>query len=249
MKFHLRKRLNNSWSAFHSGELIYRLQIKRVGNFDVAFRSGTADESVLDHSFDKDIFFAGVPEYHVGATDVIIDVGAHIGTFSMLAARKAPQGRIYAIEASLETFNYLRTNIALNRLDHVRPFYLALSDRKGTVRLHHDRGNWGHSIMKEMSSRGEEVPSDTLENFLGENRIEDCAFIKFNCEGAEFPILMNTSNEILRTIRMMLVLYHEDLAEGYSLAALRAKLEEAGFTTELRNPRRTRGWLIAQRKD
>ena len=249
MKLHLRKRFRNSWSAFHSGELIYRMEIKRIGNFDVAYRSGTADESVIDHSFDKDIFFTGVPEYIPGTNDVIIDVGAHIGTFSMLAAQKSPKGQIYAIEASLETFNYLRANVALNKLAHVSPFYLALSDRKGTVHLHHDRGNWGHSIMKELSNRREEVPCYTLENFMTTNRIESCHYVKFNCEGAEFPILMSTPNRILQRIRMMLVLYHEDLAEGYTLKGLQSKLEDAGFTTELRNPRRTRGWLIARRKD
>jgi FkbM family methyltransferase len=250
MKKRLLKKLRNSWDAFHSGELIYRLQIDRFGGFDVAYRSGTADEKVIGHSFDNDIFFTGVPECELKTDDVVLDIGAHIGTFSLLAASKVPDGHVYAIEASGETFNYLRVNASLNRLDNVTPCLLALTDKKGTVRLHHDRGNWGHSIMKEMSSKFEEVPADTLENFLNQHSIQECAFAKFNCEGAEFPILVNSSEATLRRIRMMLVLYHEDLATGYTLPGLQQKLSDCGFAVELRNtrPSGVRGWLVATRQ-
>lgn len=243
----LRKRLSNAVDGFRSEEANYRFAIREVGGFEVAFRQGTADEAVIDHSFDNDIFFSGVPEYRPGPHDVIIDVGAHIGTFSMLAARRAPHGIIHAIEASEETCNYLRTNVALNRLQNVVPHHLALSNKQGMTTLHHDQGNWGHSIMKQLSSQGEQVRTDTLGNFMATHQIERCAFMKFNCEGAEFPILLDSPNDVLRRVDKMLVLYHQDIAEGYELDKLLKKLNEAGFGTLIRNQEKLRGWIVAQR--
>jgi len=247
MKLHLKKRLRNARAAFHPGEANYRLAIGEFGGFTVAYREGTADEQVIGHSFENDIFFAGVPEYQPSENDVVVDIGAHIGTFSLLAASKSPRGRVHAIEASQETFNYLRINTALNPALNVTPYRLALTDCDGAVTLHHDWGNWGHSIMKPLSSRGETVPAMSLTSFFERNGIDKVAFIKFNCEGAEFPILMTAPEEVLRRVQMMLILYHLDLVEGYPLEDLLDRLTKAGFASQVRQKRSTRGWIIATR--
>jgi FkbM family methyltransferase len=175
-------------------------------------------------------------------------VGAHIGTFSLLAATKVPHGRVLAIEASMETYNFLRVNIALNNLQNVTPVHLALADGPGFTVLHHDQGNWGHSIMKQFSSHGEQVPKNSLSGFCAEHNITKIGLIKFNCEGAEFPILLNTPVEFLRNVRAMLVLYHCDLVSGYSREDLLEHLRSAGFTTAIRNENGERGWIVASRR-
>ena len=243
----LKRSWANARSAFRPDEFIYRLEIGRFGRFEVAYRKGTADEEVIGHSFDRDIFFVGAPEYRPEPNHVILDVGAHIGTFSLLAASRVPQGKIYAVEASHETFNYLWVNIALNRAANIDASHLALSDKKGTAVLHYDEGNWGHTIMKALSPHGEEVATDSLASFMQAKGIERLDFIKFNCEGAEFPILLAAPPEVLQRIRMMLVLYHCDLVDKSSLEALLARLHESGFKTSLRNQDANRGWIVADR--
>ena len=247
IKFHLRRRVRNAWLAFHPGEANYRMNIRSIRPFTVAYRGGTADESVLAHSFDHDIFFAGVPELNPGNDAVFIDIGAHIGTFSLFSASKAKAGRVYAIEASRETFNYLKVNAALNPDLPISVFHLAMADHDGEVTLHHDRKNWGHTITKKLSAAGERVEAMTLTTFIQTQKIEHVDFIKFNCEGAEFQILMSTPVETLRKFEMMLVLYHLDLVNDYSLADLLDKLAAAGFTTSVRNQEQGRGWVLAQR--
>jgi len=88
---------------------------------------------------------------------------------------------------------------------------LALLDKVGTCTLHYDSGNWGHSVVSRLSLKHETVECCTLERFLETHEIEGCDFVKFNCEGAEFPILMSSNRDVLRRIRKMLVLYHCDL--------------------------------------
>ncbi len=181
------------------------LAIETFGGFAVAYRRGTADESVIQHSFDNDIFFAGMPQYRPQASDIIVDVGAHIGTFSLLAARFASEGQVYSIEASQDTFNFLRINTALNPGLTISPVHLALSSEDGVVTLHHDAGNWGHSIVKQLSSKSETVASQSLDSFFAQHAIRSCDFIKFNCEGAEFPVLYAASEHTLAAIRRMLI--------------------------------------------
>lgn len=244
----LPKRIRNARQAFalNTGPTV--LTIRQMGPFQVAFRSGSADESVLGDSFDNDVFFSRVPEYVPGPTDTILDVGAHIGTFSLLAASKAPQGKVYAIEACEETCHLARLNVGLNQMTNVDVSHLALAGEKGTARLFYNTngGNWGHTITKDFSRFGEEVATDTLANFFAEKQIAQCEFAKFNCEGAEFSILLNTPPEVLRRIGMMLVLYHCDLAAGYRQQDLIDHLGTCGFSTQLRNQGRNRGWIVAR---
>lgn len=243
------KRAIKSRFGFQSSDGSSQLKIDRFGPFDMAYRVGTVDEAVLTDSFENDIFFRGVPEYRPLATDIILDVGAHIGTFAVLAAAQAPQGKVYAVEACKDTFNYLRINVALNGLTNVQTSHLALSDREGKTTLHYDDGNWGHSIVKKLSRHGEIVTTDTLANFMHQNGIEKCDFAKFNCEGAEFPILLASSPETIARFKMMLVLYHCDLATGHSYQELLRHFDVSGFDTTLRNQSDQRGWIIATRRN
>lgn len=243
----LGKRFKNSATAFRSGELYYHLAIERLGAFEVAYREGSTDDEQLRHSFDRDIFFPAVPEYVPARDHVILDVGAHIGTFALLAASKVPDGRVYAVEASAESFNYLRVNLALNRLTNVTPTHLALSDRRGRATLHYGEWNLGHTITRP-GGRGEEVETDTLANYMAAHGIDRCDFAKFNCEGAEFPILLGSRPEVLRRIARMLILYHCDLAPGSDRGVLEAHLRAAGFTTDLRRQKGPRGWIVATRQ-
>lgn len=52
--------------------------------------------------------------------DMIIDIGAHIGTFAIpLARRVGMEGHLYAFEADAENFQLLCRNITLNNLDQL----------------------------------------------------------------------------------------------------------------------------------
>jgi FkbM family methyltransferase len=223
------------------------IAIGSFGGFEIAFREGTADELVINHSFDNDIFFAGFPEYRPAEDDVIVDVGAHIGTFSLLAASKVGGGQVFAAEASRDSYNLLRINLALNHRHTVEARHLALSDREGTCTLFHDVGNWGNSTVAELSKSSETVSCCTLAQFLGRNGIEHCDFMKMNCEGAEFPILLSSPQPVLERIDNLLVLYHCDLWKENAESDLISHLEACGFDCTIRNRSEQRGWIIATR--
>ena len=221
-----------------------------IGTFDgrcIAYRLHSVDTAVLHHSFDNDIFFRAVPDLVIDDAAVILDIGAHIGTFALLASEKAPRGRIYAVEASRETFTLLKTNIELNGRRNITAEHLAIAGSNQRVRLHHDpEGNYGHSITRQLSDSSEEVDGVSLARLLDDRGIAAAALAKFNCEGAEFPSLLAAPAAVLRRITTMLVLYHCDLAEQ-PVTALTGHLAAAGFRIELREESADRGWIIARR--
>lgn len=222
------------------------LTIGYFSGFEMAYRTNTADERVIKQSFENDIIFSGVPEYQPDGDHIIIDVGAHIGTFSIFAASKTKQGRVYAIEASQDSFNFLKINVALNKCNNVSIHHLALADKDGSIALYHDQGSWGHSTVKRLSLSSETVNSCTLSSFLEENGINECHFMKLNCEGSEFPILLNTPNDVLRKFGIILVMYHCDLWENNTEDDLVSHLMSSGFKCVFRNRDPKRGWIIAE---
>lgn len=226
-----------------------RLEIGTFAGYELAYREGSVDQRIIECSFDKDIYFPGLPEYTPGESDTIIDVGAHIGTFALHAARKTPRGLVFGIEACRETYCLLRINTALNRADNITCVHAALADKPGTITLNLAPHNWGHTIVtRRGSDQGEKVPALTLAQFLEEHRIDHCHFMKLNCEGAEFPILLAASPETLKKFGVILTLYHCDLyGRGATEQDLAKHLQSAGFHTAIRHQSKNRGWLIASR--
>lgn len=141
--------------------------------------------------------------------DVVIDLGANIGYFTLLAARLVgPRGQVYAFEPEPKNYSYLRKNIELNNYNQVVASQKAVSDKNGTTQLFicdYDTGH--HTINKqngiEVYSRGREVKEKsieietiTLDNFF-KDKEELIDVIKMDVEGAEALVLAGMDN-ILR---------------------------------------------------
>jgi FkbM family methyltransferase len=109
--------------------------------------------------------------------DVVLDAGANVGTFSILASKIA--NTVFAIEPNVANFEYLKRNIALNQSRNVVPLRIALSDRKGAGFL---RGN---GLRGHLASSGVPVQLDTIEG-ITHGRV---TAIKMDIEGAELRAL------------------------------------------------------------
>jgi FkbM family methyltransferase len=243
----LKKKVRAAYKAVVPNES--QLQLQQFGEFELAVRNGTVDARVARETFVSDIYLPNLPEYEPREDHVIIDVGAHLGAFALKAGRVASRGRVFAIEACRETYCLLRINKALNGADNVVDVYAALAGESGQATLYHSRENWGHSTVTERgTAHTETVKALSLRDFLEQYGIDRCDFIKFNCEGGEFPILLGSTPETLKKFGVMLVLYHGDLYHGGETEhELAAHLQKAGFRTQFRNQEGQRGWIVATR--
>jgi FkbM family methyltransferase len=223
-----------------------KLVIRHVNGYRIAFRPKTSDEEVLAQTFRGDIF-GRVPEFKPRLTDVVLEVGAHLGALSLLVAPRVKQ--VYALEPRKDTYALLRLNLLLNLASNISAERLALSDKNGQCELFYapDGMSWGDSIVFDHARKSESVPCLSLSEFCDRRKITKIHFAKFNCEGAEFPILLSSDRRTLSVIEKMLVLYHCDLAPEASEKSILRHLQECGFRTTVRNRTATRGWIIAER--
>jgi natural product biosynthesis luciferase-like monooxygenase protein/FkbM family methyltransferase len=93
----------------------------------VAHLSAEQTSALYREIFEQEIYLRHGISLRDG--DCVFDVGANIGLFTLFAAARAPRARIHCFEPIPATFEVLRANVALHRLD-ARLFPLGLSDRE-----------------------------------------------------------------------------------------------------------------------
>ena len=219
-----------------------KLILRHFEDYRIAFRPETSDESEVRQFFGSDVF-ALLPEFKPKKTDVILDVGANLGGLSLRVAPRV--NHVYALEPRKDTYALLRLNILLNFAVNISAERLALLDKNGSCKLFYADTSWGDSTVFDHSGMSEDVPCMSLSTFCDERKITKIHFAKFNCEGAEFPILLSSDRRTLAMIEKMLVLYHCDLVPQMSEQLIVSHLEDCGFKTAIRNQSEHRGWIIA----
>lgn len=224
------------------------LSSTKIDNLKIYYRDRTSDTGVLEHSFENDIFYKAILDFNPHITPVIIDLGAHIGTFSLLSHLKLPGANIYAFEPESGNFAILKKNVEENNISNITCKKLAVDSNPGSVTLYLDNQNWGHSTVFDFGNQFEEVESTTLEKVIQDNRLEIIDLLKSNCEGAEFNIFESLPSHELKKMGMLLILYHLDLNKNtrFSMYELLKKLIKNNFRFRIINKRDQRGWIIAK---
>ena len=119
--------------------------------------------------------------------DVVVDLGANIGYFTLLAARLVgKKGKVYAFEPEPINYSLLLKNIELNGYDNVIATQKAVSDTSGKVKFYLDKEDTGaHSIYQlDKGERFIEVEAVNLDDFFKDNQ-HPINVIKMDVEGAE----------------------------------------------------------------
>jgi len=149
----------------------------------------------------------------------IIDIGAGIGDYSIFAAHQHPANHVFAYEPFPPSYDLLNKNLSLNQINNVHPFPLGISDRTGKIRLDLSGGEPLQITSNNNSNPNQEsqhaliVDSISLAEALSTNNISCCDLLKLDCEGAEFPILLNTDKSTLRKIKRIIMEYHDHVTD------------------------------------
>lgn len=186
-------------------------------------------------------------ELPIGPADVVVDIGAHVGTFTLHAAR-ATAGAVHAYEPMPENVALLRRNVERNGAANVSVHQAAVGDREGSCRMRRGEYSVGGALAAIGGAAGAEleVPMVTLAAILRENRLERIDFLKVDCEGAEGAFL-SAGAELLPKVGKIAVEYHDGWSEldHEELAEL---LRGAGFRVRVRPDRDPRfGYLYGVR--
>ena len=169
--------------------------------------------------------------FNVKPGEVVVDVGAHIGRYTLIAAKHA--SRVVSVEPDPSNFAMLISNVKLNHFGNVTPLQLAVSNNPGR-RLFFlaGRGDTGTSSLESgwswtldagVKRREVEVECETLDRLVVSLGLERIDWLKIDVEGHEIAVLEGAKTALARTGRLIL-----EVAEGNEIACGEL-VSQAGF--------------------
>lgn len=167
--------------------------------------------------------------------DVVIDAGANIGLFSLLASgRVGPKGLVLALEPNLENFKRLEHHIEVNHLRNVKMFQRAVAASSGeSVAME------GEGIRARVASGQEgdyQVKTLAIDDLTRQVGVRP-NILKMDIEGAESSAF-DAMRETLPGIKALTIEVHDALAERIVREALSGfsviTLERLGYGPYLR---------------
>ncbi|MEO5718837.1 MAG: FkbM family methyltransferase [Chthoniobacterales bacterium] len=174
---------------------------------------------------------------YAGESEVVFDIGANAGIYSLAAAAANPQATVNAFEPTPQVASHLRSTVSTNSLsDRIRVHELAVGAVSGTAALNFFSGERDDNEgMNFVSATGVAVKSCpiavvSLDDFCRRRGIERLDLVKIDVQGAEADVLTGAanllSNQALGTLFLEL-----NWSEGEKCSATRVieLLRKAGY--------------------
>lgn len=184
-------------------------------------------ELFAEDAYEIDALVAGLP-----ANPVVLDVGGHIGCFSMSMALASPTAQVFTYEASPSTYEFLVRNLKSNGLaDRVNATNTALSDHHGTLEFASSSlGSGLNGITQSLADQNVvEVPCITFAEAVAAagGRVD---LVKMDVEGAEYPIVLGSKPADWGSVQKVAIEFHG--VPGKHWHELRDFFTEAGLTID-----------------
>ncbi|HET9806211.1 MAG TPA: FkbM family methyltransferase [Nitrososphaeraceae archaeon] len=165
--------------------------------------------------------------------DIVIDVGAHIGPYTLKASRHVGlNGKVIAIEADPENFKLLKLNIQLNKLTNVIALNYAVYSKEDKIKLYlpskekeeesspsYTKYNTIMTERVDNEKKFVEVKANTLDYLLQSNGIkhEQVNWIKIDVEGAEYEVLKGSKDILDKSNNISLLIEVHNLSSNINL--------------------------------
>jgi FkbM family methyltransferase len=218
-----------NWYTFYAGrygllrnefEIIHRKGIR------LKLRPHTDDLKIVKSNFVTGHYIRDfIP---ITKDSIVVDVGAHIGSFSVVAAQTA--SKVIAFEPDPDNFQMLKKNIALNHLKNIHAYQMAVSGSDGYQDMYiFKNGSTGNHSLYTRERKDlirKPVQTTSLHGIIEKEGLPVIDFLKLDCEGAEHDILRNMSLETAVKIRAIAMETHGVIPESINIPG---RLKELGF--------------------
>jgi len=161
---------------------------------------------------------------------VVVDVGAHIGYFTLLASKLVGEsGKVFAFEPEPQNFANLCGNIIFNSFKNIKPFQKAVFSCSGKKRLYLGTHSGMHSLFRVKDTTKKTVTVDmvSLDDVFKKTKVN---LVKVDTQGAELDVLIGMQELIKRSDDLKLIIeFQPNLEHDGSLVKFWNKLGAYGF--------------------
>ena len=242
------------WGLSKAGqELPHRFHfLLRAGDFDLELPLGgwvrirsTADDSVTSGLFwwgwrSHEPETLGLFQALARRAVTVVDVGAHVGLFTLIAAASVRAGgTVYAFEPLPQCFDRLRENINLNGFDNTQIYVAAAGSESSTKDFYFINGvatpmmgGLATIFANESYMSTLKVPVVTLDETIGDRRVD---LVKLDTETTEADVLTGMRT-ILARDRPTIITEVWDQPRGEALTEILKPLGYRFFALETNGP-------------
>jgi FkbM family methyltransferase len=143
----------------------------------------------------------------------VIDVGAHVGIYAMMASRKVgPAGKVISVEPSPANAGLLRRHLRVNQCDNVEVIEAAIGEKPGEIAFTFrpdptDPAAFANSMAYDIEGERTTVPVVTLNDVC---RSLTPGLLKIDVEGAELLALRGADAVLGRHRPVVIVAIHPE---------------------------------------
>ncbi len=164
------------------------------------------------------------------STDLFIDIGANLGSYTILACA-CRHARSMCFEPVPATFERLRQNVAINRLEHrVQLFNLGVGEKEGMLTFTTSLDTMNHVVAKgESSADSTIVRVVPLDHFVTD---VDPSVVKIDVEGFEWAVLKGAGGILRRKSLHSVIMEVNGQSDRYGFAEddVLSLMADHGFT-------------------
>jgi len=170
--------------------------------------------------------------------DVFLDVGAHGGLYTLIAAKKVGfKGKVISFEPNPLNLFFLKLNIKLNALNNVIVIPKAVSNASGNIELFYSEYKTAFTSALVKQEKRFFAESTTIDDVATIFNLTSIKIIKIDTEGYDLNVLKGALNT-LNKIRYVIV--------EQNTSNVRQLLSNVGFELSTLNPS---GYLLAVNKN
>ncbi|MEZ4799085.1 MAG: FkbM family methyltransferase [Flavobacteriales bacterium] len=161
----------------------------------------------------------------------IVDIGGHFGYFSLFALKNSGvDSKIYVFEPDPENFKVLSENIKNSKIISSNK---GVSSFVGATTLYLGNST-NHSIISDYALNNPETKIITIQTvslayFMQQNGLSQIDFLKMDCEGAEYDIILNSDDKTLQKVRVYSLEFHDTKRADQTANKLIERLSNLGY--------------------
>ncbi len=219
-----------NWYTLYAGRcgLLHKeIELKHRSGLRIRLRPNSDDLRIVKSNFVKKNYIKDF--LPITKDSIVVDVGAHIGSFSIGVARSAY--KVLAFEPEPTNYRMLKKNMEINHLENMFVFEMAVSGTTGYRDIYTYEGGSSadYSLYKSgiVNVKKGRISTISIDDIIKREGLPRIDVLKLDCEGAEHDILKHISFEAASKIMGIAMEMHGAPPEVSIDIPLR--LKELGF--------------------